>query len=288
MSLVDVVAGDNTFGIDIVLSDTSDKIDQYDTIPLEKISEGPGTRCLIDSIDYGVALQSEDLDLFSLSGSESLEVASPSGGGCQLAINGRTNYWAILIFLGLIVFIGGLRMKRHIFWVLILSTLFLSSVAMATSVVPVDLKTLATKAEKIFYGRCADVDVQEDENGLRSTYVTFEIERGVKGADGNAVTFKIFGEAPKEGNGFSTGIIGMPHFQEGDLHVLFLYPESAGGYTSPVGLGQGSFRAVETEAGPKLVNKKLSVQDKTMKEVVGNDVPETPDELLDRVEDLLN
>ena len=178
-------------------------------------------------------------------------------------------------------------MKRHVFLVFILSTLFLSSVAMATSVVPVDLKTMATKAEKVFYGRCIGVDVQEDENGLRSTYVTFEVERGVKGADGNTVTFKIFGEAPKEGNGFSTGIIGMPHFQEGDLRVLFLYPGSRRGYTSPVGLGQGSFSAVETEVGPKLVNKKLSVQDTTMKEVVGNNIPETPDELLDRVEELL-
>ena len=102
---------------------------------------------------------------------------------------------------------------------------------------------MATRAEQIFYGECVDRSVT-DNPGLRptTTYV-FRVLRPFKGVDQERVTFSVSG-AP-DGRGF----LGMPVYEIRDRRLLMLYPPSASGLTSPMGLDQGSFRVVRGADG---------------------------------------
>ncbi len=78
-------------------------------------------------------------------------------------------------------------------------------------------------------------------------YVTFEVDRAVKGDPGSTVTVKLLA---------GQSIVGLPRFQEGEEVVLFLYGESELGLTSPVGFGQGKFSVIEDK-----LNRKIAVNE---------------------------
>ena len=180
--------------------------------------------------------------------------------------------------------------------IVLISILFLifSGTAGASTIIPVDLETMAHKAGSIFYGRCSDVRLEEDERGLTSTVVTYDVIRNSKGEDGSTITFRIFGVATtEEGSSQPTTIWGIPPFTEGREDVLFLYPVSDWGFTSPVGLWQGSFPVEETEDGPQLrvENKSYrnALKNRNVKDArrIERSNVRTPDQLLDEVEEIL-
>jgi hypothetical protein len=75
--------------------------------------------------------------------------------------------------------------------------------------------------------------------------ITFAVERAAKGVSGETVTIEIL-----HGNG--TAGQGLPGFAPGERAILFLYPPSRLGLTSPVGLGQGKFSLVRDKEGREL------------------------------------
>ena len=169
-------------------------------------------------------------------------------------------------------------------------SLTLISSAFASSVIPVDLKQMTTKAGNIFYGVCKDVQVAEDENGFMATTVSYDVIRSVKGGGPKTIKFKVFGVAADIATEQPTTLIGMPRFYLGREDVLFLYKASGGGYTSPIGLWQGAFPVVRKDGESKLVDSSdsykqtLSLGTKTVGR--GADII-TPDDLLDQAEEIL-
>ncbi len=99
------------------------------------------------------------------------------------------------------------------------------------------LAEMTQRADRVFSGRCTATEVVRDERiGFNVTHATFEVDRAVKGDVGRTVTVRILGS-------------GAPPFELGERVVLFLYPDSALGLTSPVGLGQGKFSIFKNKEG---------------------------------------
>ncbi len=126
-------------------------------------------------------------------------------------------------------------------------------------VLPLDLKAMTAQSGQIFVGRCREVLTDLDENGIPSTYVRFDVVKGIKGAtSGEQILVKHFGvrRPPldvREGESaivpMKTMTIGGAGYEEGRDYLLFLYPESSLGFTSPIGAGQGRFQISTDQAG---------------------------------------
>ncbi len=141
-------------------------------------------------------------------------------------------------------------MKR--FFVLV--SLFFSFPAWATMVIPMGLKDMTHDAGKIFVGECLDRYEGIDENHLPATYTRWHVLQALKGVQTeDRFLVKMFGvDQPtlhvREGE---TALIPLRSwnalvgsFQPGEKYLLFLYPESGLGFTSPVGGGQGKFQVI--------------------------------------------
>lgn len=140
----------------------------------------------------------------------------------------------------------------------------------ATMTLPVSLEEMTVRAGKIFVGRCVAVDEGEDAQGLPASWVTFEVVRSLKGVEDASVTIKHFGTPvvrdsiiPDLRPG-EEGIIQRyrwaqsPYqYQPDEEVILFLYPDSQLGFTSPIGYGQGLFRVTEQEDGRKIVQNRF-------------------------------
>ncbi len=121
-----------------------------------------------------------------------------------------------------------------------------------TMVLPLTLSQMARQADRIFLGRCLDVSSELDEQDLPSTYLRFEVIQGFKGVkSGEKILIKLFGteRAPLhllEGEWailpLKTLMVSPITYKEEDEYLLFLYPDSPLGFTSPVGAGQGRFQ----------------------------------------------
>lgn len=135
-------------------------------------------------------------------------------------------------------------------------------------VLPLDLSQMSRQAGKIFVARCHGVETDLDENKIPSTFVRLAILNGIKGVEtGDEILVKQFGdfrEVPPILEGESA-IISMKtmslasgSYRPGSEYLLFLYPESSLGFTSPVGAGQGRFEVSEgASAGLKMVANPL-------------------------------
>lgn len=129
-----------------------------------------------------------------------------------------------------------MRPSRPFQWLALLPFLFFSLQAHGTTVLPLDLAEMTRQAGKIFVGRTVGVEPFLDEGGLPSTYLRFRVITGLKGTrNGEGVFVKIYGTEASS------------RFRIGTDTLLFLYPESSLGFTSPVGAGQGCFENFDTK-----------------------------------------
>jgi hypothetical protein len=121
--------------------------------------------------------------------------------------------------------------------------------ARASQVRLVNLEEMTLRAERIFSGRCLQVEsAREPALGGDVTVATFEVLRAVKGAFADRITVRM----PAVDDGRGGGTAGVPGIKPGDEVVLFLYGESASGLTAPVGLGQGRFRILTDKQGRRI------------------------------------
>ena len=136
----------------------------------------------------------------------------------------------------------------------------------ATVVLPLSLQTMVDESERIFFGKVLAVESDLDEHHIPASLIRFQVLEGIKGTvSGEPILIKQFA---------GTGIAGTPRhplrdgsllltpkplrqnphsFAVGEEVVVFLYPESRLGFTSPVGYGQGCFEVSET-SGTKTVS----------------------------------
>ena len=148
------------------------------------------------------------------------------------------------------------------FRLFLLFLLTLSSTATATMVLPLSLKEMTDQAGKIFVGRCQEISTDLDEQGIPSTYVRLRVLEAIKGVSaGSTVLVKQYGTPPRRLSVAEGERAIVPFFSPlsaialgpGEESLLFLYPESRLGFTSPVGLMQGKFmiRPAPDGMGPR-------------------------------------
>ncbi len=116
--------------------------------------------------------------------------------------------------------------------------------------VPLNLEEITSASDRIFTGTCTNVEeIEEDlESKLPVFKYTFKITESIKGLEGKGVTFKQWKPTTKDAG-----------YEIGKKYILFLYPNSERGLTSPVGFLQGQFE-VEKKG---LIRRKEVVRNKT-------------------------
>ncbi|MBE9563856.1 MAG: hypothetical protein IMF17_01325 [Proteobacteria bacterium] len=118
---------------------------------------------------------------------------------------------------------------------------FAISTVSATSLLPISLEQLSTRASLIFYGTVVSNEVRKDDTNKRiATFTTFKIAELIKGDAGSTHTIKQIGGIHAESK-TRLLIHGVPEFQTGKDYVVFLPEKSALGFSSPLGLHQGQF-----------------------------------------------
>jgi hypothetical protein len=118
----------------------------------------------------------------------------------------------------------------------------------AMTLLPLDLPALTGQAERIFVGRVETVASGRDANGLPAVWTTFAVEQPLKGwheAVPAHLTLKQLGASFGGADAPVVPHAAVPRYRAGESVVLFVHPDSALGFTSPVGLGQGCFRITE-------------------------------------------
>ena len=126
----------------------------------------------------------------------------------------------------------------------------------ATTLLHRNAEELTRLADRIFMGTCTSAKEKtiniSGESQMICTEYTFNILTGIKGVDGNTVKLRQLGKA----NGVGS-IIGMPNYEKGHKYIIFLRNESRYGLASPIGLGQGTFQVINTDAVNNFGNKGL-------------------------------
>ena len=144
-------------------------------------------------------------------------------------------------------------MKLYSIAFALLINLLLLSTSWATSLLPISLEQLSTRATLIFYGEVVSNQVIKDEkSGHIATFTKFKIMDLIKGETGDTHTIKQIGGSLKEKNAIHR-IHGVPEYQNGKKYVVFLPEKSTMGFSSPLGLHQGSF-SVSTVNGQQTIS----------------------------------
>jgi len=143
-------------------------------------------------------------------------------------------------------------MKRSSLYFFLILSVFSALPAAATSMLPISLEQLSTRADLIFYGKIISNEVKKDtQSGQIATFTNFKIINLIKGNAGNTHTIKQLGGFDKSSN-TRLMIRGVPKFIVGEEYVVFLPKKSSLGFCSPLGLHQGSF-PVSTEKNEKVI-----------------------------------
>jgi len=134
--------------------------------------------------------------------------------------------------------------------------------ANATSLLPLTLEQLSTRADLIFYGRVMEnKTVLDDRSGQIATHTEFEVIELIKGNAADRHTIKQIGGHLKE-TGTTLRIQGVPRYIVGESYVIFLPEKSSLGFSSPLGLHQGSF-TVNTIDGEQVVSNGQQLEQNT-------------------------
>lgn len=147
--------------------------------------------------------------------------------------------------------------RRAVFSVAILAAFFAASAAPLPAQVealsrPVNLATLASRAEVIVQGRVAHVryEPMPGYKNIRTVVVTLEVERMLRGPSGSRFTFRQYLGGPSR-RGAKGG------YTPGQQVLLFLPAESSRGLRSPLALDQGYFTIRRGPSGQDFIANQL-------------------------------
>lgn len=125
--------------------------------------------------------------------------------------------------------------------------------ALATSLKPLDLERLSIQAPLIIYGEVINNRALNDrQSGQIVTLTTFKVIELIKGNTGEEHTIKQIGGQLTDSN-IKMHIPGVPRFNAGSKYVVFLAEKSQLGFSSPLGLYQGTF-SVKTINGEQVIS----------------------------------
>ena len=132
-------------------------------------------------------------------------------------------------------------MKPYSIVLILLINFSALSNALASSVVSLNLQQLSSRATLIFYAEVISNNVKKDgHSGRIATFTEFRIIDLIKGEAGSTHVIKQIG-GRLASTGTTLRIHGIPKFETGNKYVVFLPEKSAIGFSSPLGLHQGSF-----------------------------------------------
>ena len=144
-------------------------------------------------------------------------------------------------------------MKRSFTYIYLLLSIFIALPATATSLLPLSLEQLSTRADLIFYGRVISNETSVDPQSKRiATFTEFEVIDQIKGQTGSRHIIKQIGGFDKNSN-TRLMIHGVPKFIVAQEYVVFLPKKSSLGFCSPLGLYQGSFNVL-TNNNEKIIS----------------------------------
>jgi len=131
--------------------------------------------------------------------------------------------------------------KRIVFFFIFV--FWLTTTSHATTVERLSLDDLVRKAHKIVIGKVSHARTHWSDNGkvILTTY-TIEVQESIKGQTSR--TQEITTVGGKIGD-LILNVAGMPSFEDGETAIVFV--ESAGGYSTVLGLGQGKFTVTNDE-----------------------------------------
>lgn len=137
------------------------------------------------------------------------------------------NYYRAHLFVSI-------RSARIAFLLFLLTLLSFPGLANSRSV---NFAEMTSHAGRIVHGRVVEVreGVHPLHERLAVTFVKVQVVEMLKGGTAREVTFMQYGNSTQQ------YVAHLPKYSVGEEVVLFLYPESKLGFTSPVGQGQGKF-----------------------------------------------
>lgn len=163
-------------------------------------------------------------------------------------------------------------MKLNFIFISLILNFLLLPAASATSLLPVSLEQLSTHASLIFYGEVLNNQVKkDDQSGRIATFTEFKVIDLIKGKSSSTHMIKQIGGRLKDSN-TTFYIHGIPKFHVGDRHVVFLPEKSSLGFSSPLGLQQGSF-SVSTSNGEQIISNGHKLTDPTTQGSRKNTLP---------------
>jgi hypothetical protein len=113
--------------------------------------------------------------------------------------------------------------------------------ARATQVRRLNLEELAQRADRVLTARCEGSHrIAGGPAGRGIVEARLVVDRWAKGAAGETLTLRTLAGAAPAG------------CRPGEELLLFLYPTSSSGFTSPVGLGQGAFKISRDKHGRRV------------------------------------
>jgi len=127
------------------------------------------------------------------------------------------------------------------FGLFVTATLLFQSSLVATTVLPLNIEELISRADRAFRGICLSVEEITEQGNRQATLYGFSVLESMKGNLGKQVTIKVSGWS-QGGRGERRSIPGMPTFEPGEEVLLFLTRPNDNGFSAPVGLYLGVFR----------------------------------------------
>lgn len=137
-------------------------------------------------------------------------------------------------------------MTQRIFFLLLF---LVTGSADAISVRPVNLTEMVLSSDRVFLGKVVGIaEIYDSRLSTNVTVYTFSVLEGIRGTKtgGTVQVRQIGGHSRKY-----SPVPGLPVYRKGQEVLLFLHGDSRFGLTSPVGLSQGVFRAVDMPDGRK-------------------------------------
>lgn len=283
-----VDAGADVTGLDIVLSGALGSTPKKTMTPAP-LTDVAQSACVTDPVNYAEYV--DDIPLLAQSDTDNtagVSATNPNGNvsggetgaGCALMPSRRAGSDVPLaggvVWLGLVAF-GAMAVRRRTMVVCLLGGALVCAAggAHASSIMPASPEELTEMAGQIFHGTCEQAAVKQDARGFQVTEVTYRVHRIIKGDPVDTVTFRVVGAE-------------VNRFVSGAADVIFLYPASDWGYTSPVAGPYGQFRVYHTIEGAAVVRNPFAAPGASAEKSTGS-APAviSPDTLLDQISTLI-